>query len=381
VPALPAQPTEGYAAIEEQVIGLRGLEPKHAVEPQILDDAGIKKLTSESFRRDNPTELVAANERILKGLGLLDASASLEALYLEMLGSQVTGLYDPETKQLYVVSKSGDIGPTEKTTFAHEFTHALQDQNFELSSFDLAEVGEGDRGYARLALIEGDATLLMSLWQLERLTQAELVSLLGEAMDPEATRILNELPPVLIQSLLFPYTSGMNFVQCLYADGGFAAVDAAYTEPPASTEQILHPEKYTADEAPIAVDLPDDLAARMGDGWSVGLEDTLGEFQLKLWMEHAGSGGGLADAAAAGWGGDRSVLLDGPNGEFAIVISTQWDTAADAREFIARAGSTLAGIQHPGVVDGPLDGTTATVVVASTDDLVGRVQNVLGLAG
>jgi len=381
VPALPAEPTESYGAIGEQVVAIRGLQPTSAVEPQVLDADGIRELTTASFRRDNPTEFVAASERMWKGLGLLEADASLDALYIDLLASQVAGLYDPDTKSMYVVSRSGELGPSEKTTFAHEYTHALQDQNFELSSFDIAEVGEGDRGYARLSLVEGDATLLMTLWQLERLTQAEFIALLGEAMDPEATRILNEMPPVLVQSLLFPYTGGMNFVQCLFAEGGWAAVDAAYDDPPASTEQILHPDKYTAREAPIAVDLPDDLAGRLGEGWSVGLEDTLGEFQLRLWMEHAGGGGGgPVDVAGSGWGGDRMVLLDGPNDEFAIVIATEWDSAADAREFIERADVAMTGVPFPGSIDGPVDGTAATVVIATTAQLVERVQEALEAA-
>ena len=382
VPGLPEQPTAGYDAIEEQVIAIRGLEPTADVEPQVLDDDGIRELTTKSFREDNPADLVAANELMLKGLGLLDLDDSLEELYLDLLASQVAGLYDPDTKSMYVVSTSGELGPSEKTTFAHEFDHALQDQNFDIASFEMSEVGEGDRGYARLALVEGDATLLMTLWQLERLTQAELIALLGEAMDPETTRVLNETPPVLLQSLLFPYTGGLNFVQCLFADGGWAAVDAAYEKLPASTEQILHPSKYEAGEEPIPVDLPDDLAARLGDGWEATLEDTLGEFQLKLWLEFAGGGGGgPVDVAAAGWGGDRSVVLDGPGDEFAIVLATEWDSADDAEEFIERAKTALTGVPFPGVVDGPVEGTSATVVIASTEALIGEVQTALGLAG
>lgn len=382
IPALPEQPTDGYASIEDQVVALRDLVPKTDVEPKVLDDAGIRKLTSESFSRENPPERVAASERMLKGLGLIDADASLEDLYVEFQGSQVAGLYDSKTKELYVVSRGGELGPLEKTAFAHEYTHALQDQAFDLESFGLGQVGEGDRSYARLALVEGDATLLMTLWQLEHLTQQEFVDLLGRAMDPEATRILEEMPQALVQALLFPYTSGMTFVQCLHADGGWAAVDDAFGDPPASTEQVLHPELYAAGQAPIEVDLPDDLAARLGEGWTVGLEDTLGELQLRLWMEWAGGGGGgPVDAAAAGWGGDRSALLDGPDGAFAIVMATEWDSPADAAEFVERAEMALTGVSHPGAVLGPVGGTTATVVIASTLELVGRVQNVLGLAG
>ena len=111
------------------------------------------------------------------------------------------------------------------------------------------------------------------------------------------------MPPVLRESLLFPYTGGLTFTQRLHGAGGWEAVNDAFAKPPASTEQILHPEKYDSGEAPLEVDLPDDLAARMGAGWKVGLEDTLGEFQLKVWLaETAGDGAASAATAAAGLG-------------------------------------------------------------------------------
>src|ERR671921_2346840 len=112
---------EVYAAIEDQVVAIRGLTPKAPVDPQVLDDAGIKKFVSDSFSKDNPAEVVAANERLLKAFDLLPADASLKDLYLNLLGSQVAGLYSPDDKKLYVVSRSGGLGPAEKTAFAHEF--------------------------------------------------------------------------------------------------------------------------------------------------------------------------------------------------------------------------------------------------------------------
>jgi hypothetical protein len=191
------------------------------------------------------------------------------------------------------------------------------------------------------------------------------------------------MPAVLRESLLFPYTSGLQFVQGLQAAGGWQAVNDAFGKPPASTEQILHPAKYAAGEAPATVDLPNDLATRLGAGWKVGLEDTLGEFSLKVWLANAGGGKGAATATAAstGWGGDRAVLLDGPNGMTAVAISTTWDTAADAAEFATAAGPVVDGLANPGGVLAPAGGKTVTVVIASSTDLVGRVENVLGLAG
>jgi hypothetical protein len=231
--------------------------------------------------------------------------------------------------------------------------------------------------------VEGDATLLMSYWATANLTQAETFQMLGESLDPANTKILNEMPAVLRESLLFPYTSGLAFVQGLQAAGGWQAVNDAFAKPPASTEQVLHPAKYASGEAPLKVDLPNDLATRLGTGWKVGLEDTLGEFQLKVWLANAGAGkgAGVADAAAAGWGGDRVALLDGPDGAAAVVISTTWDTAQDALEFASAADIAAGGLAAASDVVSPVDGKTVTVVIAPNADLVGRIENALGLAG
>ena len=132
------------------------------------------------------------------------------------------------------------------------------------------------------------------------------------------------------------------------------------------------------------VDLPDDLAARMGAGWSVGLEDTLGEFQLKLWLANAAGGVATnqADAtkAAAGWGGDRVAVLDGPGGATAVVIRSEWDTASDARSSLPRPSSSSPSLSGSGDVLAAAGGTRVTVVLAPDAGLVSRLESVLGSA-
>jgi len=378
-PASPADLSATYARIESDVRAIRGLEAKKPVDPVVLDDAGIKKITADGFKKDNPQAIVDANERLLKGLGLLPADASLGDLYVKMLGDQVAGLYSPDDKQLYVVSRSGKLGPTEKTTFAHEYTHALQDQNFDLSSLKLDEVGEGDRGTAGLALVEGDATLVMTLWQIQHLNQSELLQLLGESLNPEVTASMNAMPKFLQESLLFPYTAGLQFVQTLQMTGGWDAVNGAFRNPPASTEQVLHPEKYTAHEAPVDVTLPADLPAKMGQGWTKGLEDTLGEFQLKLWLDQVSGDAGAPspDQAAAGWGGDRVMLLDGPDGARAIALKTAWDTPDDAVEFTEAAKAVVNHIGNGSVVPGS-DGKTVTVLLGSSQPVLQQLTTAVG---
>jgi hypothetical protein len=375
-------PATVYATIEDQVIAIRDLKPKAKVDPKILDDAGIKKLVADSFSKDNPPEVVAANERILKAFDLLPPDASLTDLYINLLGSQVAGLYNPEHKTLYVVSRSGQLGGAEKTTFAHEFTHALQDQNFDLGSLHLDEIGQGDRSLARLSLVEGDAVLSQSLWQLKHLTQAELGQMLAAAGSDPSTKVLLDMPPILRESLLFPYVQGLSFVQGLQAGGSWQGVDDAFTKPPASTEQILHPEKYASGEAPIAVTLPKDLAARMGAGWTVALEDSFGEFQLGVWLRgNTTIGAGAANDAAAGWGGDRIAVVDGPGGAWAVVLRTAWDTVADAAAFESAATPLVDKLVAPASLLPGAGGSERWIVIGSDDAALGRIAGVLGLAG
>lgn len=371
-----------YRTIEDQVVALRGLHPKAAVTPTLLDDAGIKKLVADSFTKDNPPELLAANERILKAFGLLPADASLTDLYVSLLGSQVAGLYSPDDKKLYVVSKSGGLGPTEKVTFSHEFTHALQDQNFDLGKLKLDEVGQGDRSFARLSLVEGDATLLMSQWQIRNLTQAELGQMFSSAGSDDSLKVLLAMPPILRESLLFPYTIGLGFVSGLQGSGGWDAVNRAFARPPNSTEQIIHPDKYANGEEPIPVDLPKDLAARLGSGWKVGLQDTFGEFQMQVWLkQNTTVPAATAIDAAAGWGGDKVAVVNGPNGAWGVVLRTSWDTDADAAAFESVATPIVAKLANPGAVLPGAGGRERWILIASDATVLGSLGSALGLAG
>jgi len=375
-------PATVYQTIEDQVVEIRGLKPKAAVTPTILDDAGIKKYVADSFKRDNPPDVVAANERLLKAFGLLPADASLTDLYISLLGSQVAGLYSPTDKKLYVVSKTGAIGGLEKTTFAHEFTHALQDQNFGVGALKLDEIGESDRSLARLSLLEGDAVLTQTMWQTQHLTQAELGQIMAAAADDASIKILLDMPAVLRESLLFPYTLGLGFVSGLQASDGWAGVNTAYGRPPASTEQIIHPDKYFANEAPIPVELPKDLATRLGPGWKVALQDTFGEFQMQVWLkQNTAIPASTAVDAAAGWGGDRVAVVDGPNGSWGVALRTIWDTDADAVAFEAAATPIVERLPAPAALLPGAGGPERWVLIGSDATVLQRLGSVLGLAG
>lgn len=335
--AAPADPATVYAAIAGQVEQIRGLQPTADVAPAILDQATLVKNLTADFDKSNPASAIKQSQEELVALGLLPAGTDLRATILAFQAGQVLGYYSPDEKKLFVVSRAGGIGATQRLTYAHEFTHQLQDQHFDLKALGMDATDQGDRSLGRLSLVEGDAVSVQTTWMTTELTKDELAQVLADALDPGAMAALQNAPPILRETSLFPYTAGLAFVQGLMSSGGYGAVNAAFANPPASTEQILHPEKYAAHEAPVDVSIPGGLTALLGAGWTEAGRDTLGEEYLRVWLGQLGASQ-QAFAAAAGWGGDRLALFEGPSGATQLVVVTAWDTATDADEFASALG-------------------------------------------
>jgi hypothetical protein len=172
--------------------------------------------------------------------------------------------------------------------------------------------------------------------------------------------------------------------------GGWSSVDEAWGRLPESTEQILHPNQYPGDRPTTIV--MDDIAARLGKGWKEQWQQTMGELRIGVWLADGQPGeqsGPRAPVklpkanAAAGWGGDRLVSLNGPDGQWAIVWQTTWDTAEDVDQFIKAAGPVLDGL--PGasaVLAGDVSGGAADpalVLVTGSGDTLTAVAESLGV--
>lgn len=370
-----------FTKIEGAVQAIRGLTASKPVPRNTLDQAGLCAFLRQSFNRDNPPELVSATERLYQQLGLLAPGVSLEKLYLDLLGSQVVGFYDPTSKQMYVISSTGLIGPAEQITYAHEYDHALQDQAFDLKSVTGDAKDQSDRTLARTALVEGDATLLMSLWAQKNLTPAQLIQIAGSA-DPASQAALDAAPPILRQTLLWPYTAGLSMALGAYqTSASFAGVDALWKNPPDTTEQLLHADKLATREPAIPVAFPADFAKRLGSGWKVAMEDTLGELELNILMQTGDANAGTDPAA--GWGGDRVALVEGPGGSTGAVVDTAWDTPVAAANAYAELQKLVAKLDAAGKHASALMPSASRVVLVSAGSAatLGAISNVLGLAG
>jgi hypothetical protein len=346
----PRPPAEVYAEIRTAVEAIRGLQPSAAVDPVTIDETQLRKNLEAEFDRENSAVDLKFSEATLIALGLLPAGSSLRNLTLDLQAGQVAGYYSPDQNQLFVVSRSGRLGPVEEVTYSHEFTHQLQDQNFDLDNLGLDATNQSDRALAQLALVEGDAVSVQTAWTAANLTPEEVGELFAASMDPTAIDALRKAPAYLRETSLFPYSDGLNFVMGQIASGGYGAVNSAFTSPPTSTEQVLHPEKFTSREAPIDVRLPQDLAQVLGSSWKEIGQDTLGELILRIWLTTGGVQTPQARAATAGWGGDRIAVFRGPDGATTVHMETDWDTLVDASEFADAAKTAVSRLGLEGNV-------------------------------
>lgn len=290
---------------------------------------------------------------VYTALGLLPEDLDVRALLLRLMGEQVVGYYDADEKHLVVrddimrgfAQHQGEESNTEsdlaeaRIVLLHELVHALQDQHLHLSEHIHAE-RDTDASNAFHALVEGDATLAMIGYALER-EQVPLHRLTGNPAQvrsfsdvvrrsPLAGSELEQAPAIVRVPLLSSYVDGLAFCASLHGSGGFAAVDRAHTDPPSSTEQVLHPERFAQLDAPTRVDLPD-LPELDDARYEVVREDTLGELEMGVYFAQTGAPE-EAKRAADGWDGDRIrvyALKDHPT---AVVWLSVWDSARDAEQ-------------------------------------------------
>jgi hypothetical protein len=308
-----------FAGIEAQVQQLRGLPAADIGPPQILTRAQLAQVLPALLEP-------ALDSASLRAMGLLKADQDIVKLTEKLYVAQVAGYYDFDAKRMVVVTDAG-LTPEAQITYAHEYTHALQDAAFDSSTAQQAVAGRRDRELALLALEEGDATTSMVVWAIGHLSAEEVAGVAGAPV-PD----MSGIPAWMVRLLEFPYLSGAEFVGQLYASGGWDAVNAAYGKLPASTEQVLHPTAYANREAPVEVAALD-LRKALGAGWVQASDTTLGEAWMAIWLEGIGVSRSAADKAAEGWGGDRVTVATNANGSWALGWRIAWDTSADATEF------------------------------------------------
>ena len=326
-----AEVAEILDAIGERVVRIRGLPAPSTLE------RGFR--TREEFEPGRELLGEEARRKIERMAGLcvvLDLCSPSDDLLqatLDLIGRGVRGYYKPGEKSLTVVPDQKGLDPRGWLTYAHEYAHALQDRIFDLSSLE-PEDASFDASEALGALVEGDAKLVEYLFyeSLPPERQADLRETVGrEVQEFSESPELEEAPRILAKTFGWQHSAGTVFAFRLYLEGGFEAIDRAYRDPPRSTEQVLHPEKYLAGDAPLPVVLPD-LSLALGDEWQERDSGVLGELLTGIYLGTFLSEE-RAQAAAEGWGGDAYSLFQDGRGRTLMAMRFRWDTGEDAEEF------------------------------------------------
>jgi hypothetical protein len=319
-------------AVLKETSELRELSIIRDVKSGALSRAEIQRMLVKNLNEDSTPEEMHSAEVFLKVLGLAPREFNYRPFLINLLTEQVAGYYDPKVQQFYLADWIELDG--QKPVMAHELTHALQDQHFNLRRFEKWPKGDSDAELAAHALIEGDATLAMTLY-LAKHPLVALAFMRSLSSTDVASEQIKLAPRALRDSLLFPYEQGSAWATQVYRRGGWKMVSDAFTRLPQSTEQILHVDKYFADEAPVKLKLPE-LKGTLGPTWRRLDTDVNGEWGLYLCVDEFLKNTDESQRATAGWAGDRFALYEGPKpGEAFFAQYTAWDTENDATEFFA----------------------------------------------
>ncbi len=346
------------SALLDEAARLRRLRPRGPVTVRVQSSEEIARHIGASV---DDAELVTSRTLYL-ALGLLPPELDLRAMLFDVLGEQVVGYYDTEQKRLVLRDDSlaalmrrdtPDVGEG-RMVVVHESIHALQDQHFDLHA-EHERPHTIDEANAFRALVEGDATLAMIGHQaqqlgaslrdprlLESIRRAFIESMRRSESDATA---LSRAPAIVRVPLVAAYAEGLAFCAQLFATGGWRSVDDAYARLPVSSEEILHPEVYLRGERPRVITLPP-LSALREAGYATVTEDTIGELETSVYFAVALPEPD-AKEAAAGWGGDRILVVQKGDGPPGAVWLTHWDSFRDAEQAAAAAHAVRDALPEP----------------------------------
>ena len=340
------------APLYDQLAERRGIASPGPPPPVVVRSrADNRRFIEQEINRRYSQDQLEAERKSMVAWGVLPADYDLQRLFLDLLEEQVSAYYDPLGKVMVV----GDWLPRaeQRAALVHELVHALQDRELPIDAFISPEPGHGDRLLTRQALVEGEAVALT--FDLMLKAQATDISRLpdltmtqGLITTSAGGPVIDKAPKFVRDLLLFPYVEGLGFIYQFRKRQPWAAMSAIYSDPPRSTTQILHPEKYfDRREDPVAVAIPD--LSRLLPGSQLVSDDDLGEFSLGAVLAlHLGDTEG--PRAATGWRGDRYRIWEDAAGRFTIayrviVASPQMAAAlADQlRASVERRHPELAG--------------------------------------
>ncbi len=315
---------------------ITGFTELHSVPYGRMNKRQLHRFLSKRIRKTLRPEEIQADELALKMFGLVPENFDLKASTIDLLTEQAAAFYDYDEKKLFLLEDSSVS--SEVMTLAHELSHALADQHYNLAKYMDDEKMQDDENLARTAVVEGEASWLMIAYELKQSgqppapTEAQLDTVLS-ASDGSTSDypVLKSSPLYIQQSLLFPYTEGTSFFDAVYRKEGKGAFGNVFTDPPVDSAQIMHPERYFAHVKPTSPALPQLVELKNGQTLNDG---SLGEFdhRVLLWQfVNEETGRSLAAHLS---GSNFRIVGMGKDQRPVLLYSSEWDSEEHAREFL-----------------------------------------------
>jgi hypothetical protein len=339
----PAQPGDSVRLcalippLAEQLTKISGMPLRHPVPCDFITKEKIKEFLNKRVKEVAKPEDLRAEELTLKKFGLVPPDFDLARNTIDLLTEQAAAFYDYDKKKLFVTDTTAS--ETQEPVLSHELAHAIADQNYNLSKFIKAGRNSDDGATARLAVMEGQATWLMSELLARKMGQSlkdspSLVATMSGAADGAAGQfpVFDQSPLYLRQTLVFPYTKGMLFQHAVFERDGQAGFGEVFRKPPASTQQILHPEKYFSGVKPTQPELPQ---PHLPKGYKSLVGGSLGELEHAIMLEQY-SGKERAAELAPHWRGCAFDLEESKKaGRTVLLYAVEWDSEDAARQYFA----------------------------------------------
>lgn len=335
--------------LQKEVEKIRGLKFKEEIKFEYISQKQVSNILNKELSRQYTEKKLENYETALKVFGLIPKKSNLKDLVQNLMNSQVAGIYDNKSKKMYILETSKELNNDEffklssafnldDIMIVHELTHALTDQNFNLEkSLKLDNFENEDKQIAGLSVAEGDAILVMVRYLLKTMNVPEISLFNFEDFMGDSNfygQFLGEtIPRYLRETLIFPYTSGLKFVSFISKGEDFKKIDLLYLKTPASTEEVIHPEKYiNQNDKPIETKINWFDLKKKGASEKIW-EGTWGELGTKIILQEWKVNEKKAILFSEGWGGDRYIVYKNYIGEFLFFWKTIWDSEKDAIEF------------------------------------------------
>ena len=332
--------------IEAGLAEITGLRFTRAVPYAVINKEQLRHYLEGRIKESIKPADMRAEELTLKMLGLIPQDFDLRQNTVDLLTEQAAAFYDYNKRKLYVLEGTG-AGAEERMALVHELAHALADQHFPLRKYIREGLQSDDGSTARLAVMEGQASWLMTAY-LSKLSggPAEVpdgvLQLMTNTIEGSAEQypVFSKAPPYIRDSLTFPYTDGMLFQNAVFKKLGRESFSEIFERAPASTQQIIHPDQYLAHTSAPVPDPPKAPAPRELRQLAEG---SLGEFDFRVLLSQYTSKE-EGEQAAARLAGGSYALYEYKQDKLPVLASAStWDSEESAAKYLELYRRVLEG--------------------------------------